>query len=226
MCRESKLRLGAHESLTYLFLVVIWAMASKRSVTFLFITLSANLKESPKAASGYCGDVCLRLTGVPGNTGLLSSVSEGLNGIKSGFFRHRDYIDFTLPTLVKMKFPNKASSLKPCADVAPHTFQLVVILFVAVAAAVPTEMLKREPSLCHIAPANRISGTFCENGFATELPAHATHADSFGNKSLFGCPYHGYPGGHWNPLICKTIGIWWKVIAEVFFKLAAGAQEL
>jgi hypothetical protein len=43
-----------------------------------------------------------------------------------------------------MKFPNKASSLEFWADVAPHTFQLVVMLFVAVTAAVPTEMLKRE----------------------------------------------------------------------------------
>ncbi|KAJ7088993.1 hypothetical protein C8R44DRAFT_892615 [Mycena epipterygia] len=45
-----------------------------------------------------------------------------------------------------MKFPNNASSLESYADVAPHTFQFVVMLFVAVAAAVPTEMLKREPS--------------------------------------------------------------------------------
>ncbi|KAJ6527372.1 hypothetical protein B0H19DRAFT_1275186 [Mycena capillaripes] len=52
---------------------------------------------------------------------------------------------FTLPTLVKMKFSNKASSLESCADVAPHIFQLVVMLFVAVAAAVPAEILKREP---------------------------------------------------------------------------------
>ncbi|KAJ7331026.1 hypothetical protein DFH08DRAFT_815105 [Mycena albidolilacea] len=44
-----------------------------------------------------------------------------------------------------MKFFNKASSLKSCAAVAPHTFQLVAMLFVAVVAAVPTEMLKREP---------------------------------------------------------------------------------
>ncbi|KAJ6568585.1 hypothetical protein B0H19DRAFT_1065404 [Mycena capillaripes] len=77
---------------------------------------------------------------VPGNTGLLSSVIEGLI-IKSGYFRHRDYIDFTL---VKMKFSNKASSLGSCGDVASHTFQLVVMLFVGVAAAVPAEMLKRE----------------------------------------------------------------------------------
>jgi hypothetical protein len=34
-----------------------------------------------------------------------------------------------------------------------------------------------------------------KNDFATELPAHA---DSFGNNPLFGCPYHGYPGGHSN----------------------------
>jgi hypothetical protein len=81
-------------------------------------------------------------------TGFLSSLSEGLNGIKSGYFMHRDYIDFTLPTLVKMKFFNKASSLKSCAAVAPHTFQLVAMLFVAVVAAVPTEMLKREVESC------------------------------------------------------------------------------
>ncbi|KAJ7237977.1 hypothetical protein C8J57DRAFT_1727738 [Mycena rebaudengoi] len=53
-----------------------------------------------------------------------------------------------------MKFPSKASSLESCADVAPHTFQLVVMLFVAVAAAVPTEMLKREPAV----PLNRRPG--------------------------------------------------------------------
>jgi hypothetical protein len=76
--------------------------------------------------------------GVPGNTGLLL---PGLNGIKSIYFRRRDYIDFPLPTLVKMKFPNKVSSLESCADVAPHTIQLVAMLFVAVAAAF---MSKRE----------------------------------------------------------------------------------
>ncbi|KAJ6501340.1 hypothetical protein DFH09DRAFT_1335969 [Mycena vulgaris] len=43
-----------------------------------------------------------------------------------------------------MKFSKKASGLESCADVPLHTFQLVAMLFVAVAAAVPTEMLKRE----------------------------------------------------------------------------------
>jgi hypothetical protein len=43
-----------------------------------------------------------------------------------------------------MKFLNKANILESGADVAPHPFQLVVMLFVAVAAAVPTEMLTRE----------------------------------------------------------------------------------
>ncbi|KAJ6517784.1 hypothetical protein DFH09DRAFT_1098687 [Mycena vulgaris] len=90
--------------------------------------------------TGSRGDRC-----VPGDMGLLSSISEGPNGIKSGYFRHRDYIDLTLPTLLKMKFSKKASGLEFCTDVAPYTFQLVAMLFVAVAAAVPTEMLKREP---------------------------------------------------------------------------------
>lgn len=72
----------------------------------------------------------------------------GLNGTKSGYFRHRDYIDFTLLTLVKMTSLNKASNLKSFADVAPNPFQLVVMLFVAVAVAVPTEMLKREVESC------------------------------------------------------------------------------
>ncbi|KAJ7321277.1 hypothetical protein DFH08DRAFT_970140 [Mycena albidolilacea] len=44
-----------------------------------------------------------------------------------------------------MKFSSKASSLESFADVAPHIFQLAVMLFVAFAAAVPTEVLKREP---------------------------------------------------------------------------------
>ncbi|KAF8192337.1 hypothetical protein K438DRAFT_1970140 [Mycena galopus ATCC 62051] len=44
-----------------------------------------------------------------------------------------------------MKFSSKASGLESYANVAPQTFQLVVMLFVAVAAAVPAEMLKREP---------------------------------------------------------------------------------
>jgi hypothetical protein len=43
-----------------------------------------------------------------------------------------------------MRFSSKVSSLKSFADVAPHIFQLVVMLFVAFAAAVPTEVLKRE----------------------------------------------------------------------------------
>ncbi|KAJ7776740.1 hypothetical protein B0H14DRAFT_2631617 [Mycena olivaceomarginata] len=43
-----------------------------------------------------------------------------------------------------MNFSSKASSLESFADVAPHIFQLVVMLFVAFAAAVPTEVSKRE----------------------------------------------------------------------------------
>jgi hypothetical protein len=43
-----------------------------------------------------------------------------------------------------MRFSSKVSSLESFADVAPHIFQLVVMLFVAFAAAVPTEVLKRE----------------------------------------------------------------------------------
>ncbi|KAJ7289475.1 hypothetical protein C8J57DRAFT_1493913 [Mycena rebaudengoi] len=39
----------------------------------------------------------------------------------------------------------KASGLESWASVPAHTFQLVAMLFVAVAAAVPTDMLKREP---------------------------------------------------------------------------------
>ncbi|KAJ7089137.1 hypothetical protein C8R44DRAFT_751574 [Mycena epipterygia] len=204
---DSKLRLGAHCK-TYLSLAVIWHWRpSEAGITFLFIRLSANLKESPKAAYGYCGDVCLRFAGVPGNTGLLSSVSERLNGIKSGYFRHRSYIDFTLPTLVKMKFTNKASSLESCADVAPHTFQLVVMLFVAVAAAVPTEMLKREPSLkCPIAPANRISGTLC----LWEQPLIQVPIPRLPRRSLESADLQN----HRHP------------VAEIFFKLAAGAQKL
>ncbi|KAJ7201536.1 hypothetical protein C8J57DRAFT_1736111 [Mycena rebaudengoi] len=85
-----------------------------------------------------------------------------------------------------MKFPSKASSLESCADVAPHTFQLVVMLFVAVAAAVPTEMLKREPAV----PLNRRPGALfhcnalCVPADCGDRPV--TVRDCFGNACACG----------------------------------------
>ncbi|KAJ7331019.1 hypothetical protein DFH08DRAFT_1084093 [Mycena albidolilacea] len=101
---------------------------------------------------------------------------------------HRDYIDFTLPTLVKMKFLNKASSLKSYATIAPHTFQLVAMLFVAVVAAVPTEMLKREPGSSLESEARGVvhCNAICKPVDCGNRPV--TARDCFGNPCACG-PY-------------------------------------
>ncbi|KAJ7900561.1 hypothetical protein B0H14DRAFT_2556032 [Mycena olivaceomarginata] len=73
-----------------------------------------------------------------------------------------------------MKFFNKASSLESCADVAPRSFQLVAILFVAVTAAVPTEMLKREVLLIRHFTRNSSVLTPWQPGSSLESEARGT----------------------------------------------------